>query len=86
MESKKRVIELYTESNPNPNSLKFCADFALISPGESFDFENPDSAIISPIATELFKFNFVERVFMCSNYITITKLPTIEWEEITPIL
>ena len=36
MEEKK--INVYIESNPNPNSLKFVTNFMLIPEGENYDF------------------------------------------------
>ncbi|MFN3403454.1 MAG: NifU family protein [Cytophagaceae bacterium] len=85
MESaQKKFINLYTESNPNPNSLKFVVDFLLVP--ESVDFPNPQSAINCPLAQDLFRFSFVKRVFFSSNFITITKSDDIEWEEIIPML
>lgn len=85
MEEKKKVIELYTERNPNPNSLKFVTDFYLLPQG-SVDYPDAASAFNCPIAQDLFKFNFVQRVFITSNFITVTKDNTVEWDEIVPML
>lgn len=79
-------IDLYTESNPNPNSLKFVCNLMLLPEGESVDFPDPLSASRCPIALDLFRYNFVKRVFIAANFITITKDDGIEWEEIIPIL
>lgn len=85
MEStEKRVINIYTESNPNPNSLKFVTDFLLVS--ESVDFPSPVSTANCPLAQDLFRFSFVKRVFFSSNFITITKSDDIEWMEVTPMI
>lgn len=81
----KRLITLYTESNPNPNSLKFVADFMLMEEG-SVDYPNALSAENCPLALDLFKFSFVKRVFITTNFITITKAEDIDWYEITPML
>jgi len=78
----KRTVHLYLESNPNPNSLKFVANFMLIPDGESFDFGNPEAASDSPLATALFKRPEVSRVFFMNNFITITKHEGVEWEDI----
>ena len=40
METKK--VNIYLEANPNPNSLKFVADYMLVEPGTNYDF--PDAA------------------------------------------
>lgn len=77
-----RYVTLYLESNPNPNSLKFVANFMLVPEGESFDYPNVESAENSPMAQMLFGFDFVERVFIMSNFVTVTKKESVEWAEI----
>lgn len=81
----KRIFEVYTEANPNPSSLKFVTDVMLINEG-SVDFADAASTTNCPMATDLFKFNFVRRVFITVNFITITKSDDAEWFEITPLL
>ena len=79
---KNKIVNLYTESNPNPNSLKFVADFMLLPEGTSADFATIDSADNAPLAKELFVYPFVKRVFYMSNFVTVTKADDIEWTEI----
>ena len=83
--SNKKIVEVYTESNPNPNSLKFVADHLLIQDG-SVDFPNIESAENCPLAKDLFRFNFVKRVFITANFVTVTKSDELDWIEIAPIL
>jgi Fe-S cluster biogenesis protein NfuA len=78
----KRTVHLYLESNPNPNSLKFVANFMLIPEGESFDFPDVEAAADSPLALALFEKTGVSRVFFMSNFVTITKQDGYEWAEI----
>lgn len=82
---KKKYIEIYMERNPNPNSLKFVTDVVLLPVGTA-DFPDPQSAINCPLAQDLFKFNFIKRVFIAANFITVTKIETIEWEEVAPMI
>lgn len=82
----KRFVHIYTESNPNPNSMKFVANCMLVQEGDSFDFPDVQSAETSPLALELFKFSFVRRVFIAANFVTITKDEGTEWFEISDIL
>lgn len=77
-----KKINLYLESNPNPNSLKFVANEMLVPEGMSFDFPDAVSAQDAPLAKELFEYPFVDRVFYMSNFITVTKKEGIEWLEI----
>jgi Fe-S cluster biogenesis protein NfuA len=78
----KRSVNIYMEANPNPNSLKFVANYMLVPEGTSFDFPDAQSAKEAPLAEGLFKFAYVERVFYMSNFITVTKRPEVEWTEV----
>lgn len=81
----KSQIFIYTESTPNPNSMKFVFNFELVPEGASFDYATPSEAIAedknSPLAVEIFGFDFVRRVFISSNFVTITKDEETKWED-----
>src|SRR5215831_18858207 len=81
----KKIIEVYTEMTPNPETMKFVADVMLF-PGDSADFADEGSAKNSPLATELFGFPFVKGVFIMNNFVTVTKTPDSDWMEIIPTL
>lgn len=86
MEQIKKHIEVYTEANPNPNSLKFVANFLISPDNNSYDFESVQSTENSPLAKELFAHKFVERVFIMNNFVTVTKDEKSEWADIIPKL
>src|SRR5215203_1357859 len=75
-------VHIYLESNPNPNSLKFVVNDMLVPEGLSFDFPDAESTGISPLAKELFAYEFVDRVFFASNFVTVSKKGDVEWLEI----
>lgn len=75
-------IQIYLESNPNPNSLKFVVNEMLVPEGLSFDFPDIESTENAPLAKELFSYPFVDRVFYMSNFVTVTKKEGVEWLEI----
>ena len=78
-----RVVTIYTESNPNPNSLKFIANFMLMPEGISRDYPTIESTSEAPLAKLIFeKFDFVQGVFYMSNFITVTKKEEVEWFEV----
>ncbi len=77
-----KAVNIYLEANPNPNSLKFVADYMLVEPGRNFDFPDVESAANAPLAKELFGYNYVRRVFYMSNFITVTKTDDKEWIEV----
>ncbi len=81
-----KTVNIYTESNPNPNSLKFVVNFMLMPEGKSADFPDPMAASRCPLALDLFRYNFVKRVFISSNFVTVTKDENIDWIEIQSIL
>ncbi|MDB4835173.1 NifU family protein [Cyclobacteriaceae bacterium] len=79
-----RIIHIYTEASPNPNSLKFVVNFDLID-GVSLDFPSIEETKNCPVAKDLFnEFDFIERVFISGNFITITKAERTDWFEVMP--
>src|SRR6201985_1589592 len=77
-------ISVYTESTPNPATMKFIVNKLLIN--GSVDYATRESAEKSPFAKELYKFSFVNGVFFASNFVTVTKFDGDDWDDITPIL
>ncbi|WDF57150.1 NifU family protein [Mucilaginibacter sp. KACC 22063] len=77
-------INVYTESTPNPATMKFIVNKLLIN--GSVDFPTKESAEHSPFAKELYKFSFVNGVFFASNFVTVTKTEGTEWNDIEAIL
>lgn len=80
-------LDLYTESTPNPESLKFVFN-RMILPGESADFPTRETAAsgTSPLAKNLYEFNFVNGVFIMNNFVTITRAPGTDWDDVIPML
>jgi Fe-S cluster biogenesis protein NfuA len=77
-----RLVTIYTESNPNPNSMKFVVNFMLVEESKSYDFPDRQSAIDAPLAFNLFEnFSFVDRVFYMNNFVTVTKNDQVEWDD-----
>jgi Fe-S cluster biogenesis protein NfuA len=80
--STKELVNIYTEATPNPETMKFVAN-RMILPDDSADFQTREAALKSPMATKLFEFPFVNAVFIMNNFVTITKLSTYEWFDIS---
>jgi NFU1 iron-sulfur cluster scaffold homolog, mitochondrial len=78
----KRPVIIYAESTPNPASMKFVANQLLVSDGATAQYLSKAESGGSPLAQKLFDFPFVKAVFMASNFITVTKMDTIQWEDI----
>lgn len=79
--TKKVPVTVYAESTPNPSVMKFVANKKIVT--ALFEFTSIDEAKLSPLATELFHFPFVQRVFIDENYVSITKYDMAEWQDIT---
>jgi Fe-S cluster biogenesis protein NfuA len=72
---------LYTEQTPNPESLKFVTN-RMIYKGTA-DFKEEELAKEwSPLATELFALPYVKGVYICNNFVTITKEFNYDWADI----
>jgi Fe-S cluster biogenesis protein NfuA len=79
------VLEIYTESTPNPESQKFVTNMHLL-PNYVAEYRTKESATESELAQMLFDIPFVSGVFISNEFITITKKPDYEWYEISPEL
>ena len=77
-------INVYTESTPNPATMKFIVNKLLIN--GSVDYPTKESADHSPFAKELYKFSFVNGVFFASNFVTVTKTEGSDWNDLEPIV
>ena len=76
----KRPTEIYVESTPNPDVLKFGTNKILAA--EDFEYKDGEHTQNSPLAQALFAFPFVGEVYIAENYISITKKGAIDWSEI----
>jgi len=74
-------VMIYTEQTPNPESLKFVTN-KIIYQGTA-DFREQELAQEwSPLAKELFEFPYVKGVYICNNFVTISKEFNYGWEDI----
>lgn len=80
----KSPVLLYTEQTPNPESLKFVTN-RMLYPNQTADFRETDQELAkewSALATELFAMPFVKGVYICNNFVTITKEINYDWADI----
>lgn len=77
----KSPVMLYTEQTPNPESLKFVTNRMLYR--GTADFREQELAgEWSPLATALFELPYVKSVYICNNFVTVTKEMNYEWADI----
>ena len=80
-------VSIYAEASPNPESMKFVLNTQLLRDGVSVDYPSAEDAANSPLALELFKFDYVGRVFIAANFVTVTKTATdLTWTHLIPEL
>jgi Fe-S cluster biogenesis protein NfuA len=72
-----------TEGTPNPATLKFLPGRDVMGAGTA-DFAAPAAAAQSPLAAALFALPGVARVFLGSDFITVTKTDAIAWQALKP--
>lgn len=82
---KVRPIEVYAELTPNPDSMKFVSSRMLLSEGVA-EYISKEEAIDCPLAFQLFDFSGIKRVFITSNFVTVTKEGSVDWYDITNII
>lgn len=78
--NKKVPVTIYAESTPNPSAMKFVANLKLVM--DTYEFTSVEEATISPLAGELFQFPFVKNVFFDENFVSITKMETVDWNDV----
>lgn len=77
----KTPVLLYTEQTPNPESLKFVTNRMLYRGTADFR-EEALAQEWSPLGAALFEMPFVKGVYICNNFVTISKEFNYEWAEI----
>ena len=84
-EIKKQPIMLYTEQTPNPETLKFVTN-QMIYPRKTAEFKQDDLTFAeewSPISHALLQYDSIKAVYICNNFITLTKEAEFEWDSIS---
>lgn len=74
---------IQTEATPNPNSMKFIPDGIIIAGDKITEYKNKNQAAgKSLLAEELFSISGVESILFGTDFITINKSDSKNWEEI----
>lgn len=74
-------VEVYTEMDIGPGTLKFVCNKKLVLEYAKYDFNKEVKN--SPMASALFEFSYVKRVAFQDNQIIITKGGAVQWDEVT---
>ena len=78
-----RHINIDAVKVPNPFAMKFETEGLLLTPG-SYEFRSAQEAQSSPLAAKLFQFEYVARVFIAKNFVTVTKYEELpSWDDLS---
>ena len=73
----------FSEMTPNPDARKFRVEPALPITGAR-QFEEASTAASDPLASALFALGTVRAVYFTPEFITVTKYPNADWDELSP--
>ena len=76
---------IQTEDTPNPETLKFIPGNIILKTGTA-DFSSKEVSSNSPLASRLFEIDGVSRVFLATDFISVTKDPDFEWNTLKPAI
>jgi Fe-S cluster biogenesis protein NfuA len=73
-----------TEATPNPATLKFLPGQDVMGTRGTADFAGEEAATRSPLAASLFALDGVARVFLGTDFVTVTKFEAADWQALRP--
>src|SRR5215471_13674692 len=76
---------IQTEATPNPATLKFLPGQTIMAKGTA-DFDSPEAAARSLLATRLFAIPGVTRVFLGADFVSVSKADGEEWHILKPAI
>ena len=76
---------IQTEETPNPNTLKFIPGVQVLEEG-TFEFKDKETAKISNLANSIFLISGIDRVFLATEFVSVTKKTDINWEILKPLI
>lgn len=75
-----------TQATPNPATVKFLPG-TQVMPAGTADFETPEAAERSPLASALFSLGDVTGVFFGSDFVSVTRAQGgLDWRELKPLV
>lgn len=78
-----KFININSTKVPNPGAMKFVVENLLLTRG-AYEYASAEEAKASPLASKLFNFTYVSRVFIAKNFVTVHKKEEsgLHWEEV----
>lgn len=76
---------IQTEETPNPATLKFLPGQPVLEQG-TMDFASEADSLKSPLAKRLFGLTGVSRVFLASDFVSVSKADDTDWSMLKPMV
>ncbi|MBK8047688.1 MAG: NifU N-terminal domain-containing protein [Anaerolineales bacterium] len=77
-------MPVVVQPTPNPNAMKF------VLPARRFarpvSYASAAAAEGDPMAARIFALHGVYNVFMAQDFVTVNKLPEVDWDALAPII
>ena len=77
---------IQTEPTPNPDTIKFLPGETVAGAAGPFDFASEAEAGSSPLAQTVFQVEGVARVFLGSDFVSVSKAETSDWKHVRPMV
>ena len=77
------MVSVTPEGTPNPNAVKFSLD-RLATDKRSETFRAGSDPADSPLGATIFALDGVTNVFLTANFVSVTKEPDVDWDELLP--
>ena len=76
---------IQTEDTPNPATVKFIPGEKILDSG-TIDFASVADAAKSPLAKRLFRITGVVRVFLSTDFVSVSKADDTDWSMLKPMI
>ncbi|CAG7591732.1 MAG: NifU family protein [Candidatus Midichloria sp.] len=74
------------QETPNPNTLKFLPESAVLRPHFTASFSNIEECINAPLAKYLLEIKGTKSVFLASEFISVTKENEVSWDSLKTLI
>jgi len=77
-------VTIRFQPTPNPNAGKFVVDREIVAGDRPRSYGSREEAAGDPLALALFELEGVASVFMVEDFVTVTKEPSADWDDLIP--
>jgi len=77
-------LQIRFQQTPNPNAGKFVLNRDVVSGDRSSSYSSVEEAEGDPLGVALMGLEGVTNVFMVEDFVTVTKTPELDWQELVP--